>query len=117
MRRTVVNKCKRRQEKVLHIITCYTKVLLTAKLIISIPVFIWGWRTTPLSTSFRRMFFVYHHAMKHYHTNIINTVSLFSIPFDLKLPQTIENRFINKKLYIYKSSNRYDNNDKKFFIF
>ena len=39
---------------------------------------------TPLAKSFRRLFYVcmYHHAMKHHHTNII--VSLFSIPFVLK---------------------------------
>ena len=26
---------------------------------------------TPIATSFRRMFFLYHHTMKHHHTNII----------------------------------------------
>ena len=36
----------------------------------------------PFVTSFRRMFYVYHQAMKHHHTNII--LSLFSIPFVLK---------------------------------
>ena len=33
-------------------------------------------------TSFRRMFYAYHQAMKHNHTNII--LSSFSIPFVLK---------------------------------
>ena len=39
-------------------------------------------QSTPLMTSFRRMFYAYHHAMKHHHTNII--LSLFSIHFGLK---------------------------------
>ena len=37
---------------------------------------------SPLATSFRKMFYVLHHAMKHHYTNII--VSLFSILFVLK---------------------------------
>ena len=51
--------------------------------------------TTPLATSFRKMFYVYRHAVKHHHTNII--VSLLSIPFVLKLcHKKFENWFINK---------------------
>ena len=33
-------------------------------------------RTTPLATSFRRIFYVYHHAMKYLYTNI--SLSIFS---------------------------------------
>ena len=37
-----------------------------------------NFKTTPLATSLRRMFYTYHHAMKHHHTNTI--LSLFITP-------------------------------------
>ena len=49
----------------------------------------------PLATFFRRMFYVYHHAMKHHQANIF--VLLFSIPFVLKCGAKNENLFIKKK--------------------
>ena len=50
--------------------------------------------TTHFVTSFRRMFYAYHQAVKDHHTNVM--LSLFSIP--KMCHKTFENWFINKKI-------------------
>ena len=54
---------------------------------------------TPPMSSFRSMFYAYHHATIHHHIKIV--LSLFSALFVLKN----ENRFTNKKWYPKISSN------------